>query len=156
MLSRVPAVDGGKDKMPTNLIFSLVLQDYLTRIKVKKFRKTGEEFKKFLGRRKVGPLIRLDIVYHSSKVNEFDKDDIYSMLHLLHPKRKNIKPASKYPAFHLHTSVAISTNRHFFFFFGFRCTYTYDYFAYQKFRIPENRESSSIFQRRIKPCVKRS
>lgn len=81
----------------------------MTRIKVKKFRKTGEEFKKFLERRKVGPLIRLDIVYHSSKVNEFDKDDIYSMLHLLHPKRKNIKPASKYPAFHLRVSPLVRT-----------------------------------------------
>lgn len=57
-------------------------------------------------------------------------------------KKKNMKPASKYPAFHLHecpirASPLIPTAIFFFFFLDFvALTPSHDYFAYQKFRIP--------------------
>lgn len=70
------------------------------------------------------------------------------MLHLLpsplsQKKKKNMKPASKYPAFHLHecpirASPLIRTAIFFFVFFldFVALTPSHDYFAYQKFRIP--------------------
>lgn len=67
---------------------------------------------------------------------------ICSPLHSL-KKKKNMKPASKYPAFHLHecpirASPLIRTAIFFFVFFldFVALTPSHDYFAYQKFRIP--------------------
>lgn len=42
-------------------------------------------------------------VYHSSKVNEFNIDDIY--FHASFASLSKKKPASKYSIFHLHKSV---------------------------------------------------
>lgn len=94
----------GKDKMdeePTNLIFS----PRLSRINVKSF--FEKEFRSFLGRSRFVYMF----VYHSSKVNEFNIDDIYSMLHLLPSLKKNQLPSIQFSICTrvCNTSVAINT-----------------------------------------------
>lgn len=78
---------------PTNLIFS----PRLSRINVKSF--FEKEFRSFLGRSRFVYMF----VYHSSKVNEFNIDDIY--FHASFASLSKKKPASKYSIFHLHKSV---------------------------------------------------